>query len=63
MIDISEEILNISFETRGETVRDSYISALNKLSQTNRLPDITVIDSGKMMMVNAAGEWILDNLV
>lgn len=56
MVDISTELASILSDARGEDVRDSFVSACEKINKES-LPYVTEGDSGRILAVNADGEW------
>ena len=56
MANISIEITSILSDTRGEDVRDSFVSACEKIND-ELLPDASQADVGKILAVDSAGKW------
>lgn len=53
---ISVETASILNDSRGEDVRDSFVSALEKIA-TVSLPDVSVSDAGNILAVSDSGSW------
>ena len=60
MSDISTEIDAIESASRGEDVRSTIVSALNKIN-ADTLPPVSVSDSKKLLCVNSQGQWVASN--
>lgn len=61
MANINTEIIEIQQAAHGSEVRQTIVSALNKIN-ANVLPDASASDSGKILRVNSNGEWVKDSL-
>ena len=62
MANISTEIQDILHKTRGEDVRDAFVSALRKICG-QELPDVSTADKGKILAVDASGKWAALSIV
>lgn len=58
MSDISTEIAEIQVASTGEEVRQSLVDGLNAVNAST-LPEVSASDSGKFMMVNNSGQWVM----
>lgn len=57
MANITAQKLSIRNDAKGESVRDSFTSALLAIAADPTLPKVSTSDANKVLIVDSQGKW------